>query len=278
MSAPPTENILDRLIAEAQADDYALAGDAQRGAAPGRIIGSALVLALIGLLFAMAVIQTAQVAPGAAQRREELLTRIDEQTQRVDAAQQQAAELRASVSQLQRLATGGLSEDFAQQLRSLEIATGFVALTGPGAVLTLEDARPPLPKGVDPQEARVLDVDVQSAVNGLWEAGAQAVAVNDIRLTSTTAIRTAGEAILVDYRPLVPPYRITALGPPDLPKRFGRTAAAGELDSLRKKYGIESDLVAADGASVPASTANLPILAEPDRSGGADSTSSKRQG
>lgn len=266
-TTPTTDNILERLIAEAQADDYALAGSS--APAPtgggGRIIAVATML-LIGALLGLSVSQQAAVAPGAQQRREQLIAEIEEQQQIVDASAQQAEELRASVSQLQRLASGGLSEDFDKQLRSVEIATGFVALSGPGAVLTLQDARPPLPKGVDPEEARVLDVDVQTAVNGMWQAGAEAIAVNDIRLTSATAIRTAGEAILVDYRPVVPPYRLTALGPADLAERFGRTPASQELASLRKDYGIQSDVASVDNARVPASTANLPIRAEIDRS------------
>ena len=45
-----------------------------------------------------------------------------------------------------------------------------------------------------------------------------------MRLTSTSAIRFAGVAILVDFRPLTPPYVISALGDPaSLP---GRSPAA----------------------------------------------------
>ena len=40
-------------------------------------------------------------------------------------------------------------------------------------------------------------------------------------VTAVSAIRSAGEAILVDYRPLSPPYRISAIGDPDtLQTRF----------------------------------------------------------
>ena len=261
------DNILDRLIAEAQADDYALAQ--RRGPTTrGNPLIAALLFALIGVLLATAFWQRQSVQPVAEQRRAELVERIRVQGERAEASQAQAAELRASVSQLQQLASDGLGEDFGDQLRAVEIATGFVGLQGPGAVLTMDDAVPPLPRGVDPAEAKVLDIDMQGAVNGLWQAGAQAIAINGVRLTSVTAIRTAGEAILVDYRPLEPPYRIDAIGPSDLADRFSQSQAGDDLAQLGEDYGIQSEVSAADEVTVPASTANLPTRAEVVKGGG----------
>ena len=266
MTHPP-DNILDRLIAEAQADDYALAQ--RRGPTTrGNPLIAALLFALIGVLLATAFWQRQSVQPVAEQRRAELVERIRVQGERAEASQAQAAELRASVSQLQQLASDGLGEDFGDQLRAVEIATGFVGLQGPGAVLTMDDAVPPLPRGVDPAEAKVLDIDMQGAVNGLWQAGAQAIAINGVRLTSVTAIRTAGEAILVDYRPLEPPYRIDAIGPSDLADRFSQSQAGDDLAQLGEDYGIQSEVTAADEVTVPASTANLPTRAEVVKGGG----------
>ena len=119
-----------------------------------------------------------------------------------------------------------------------------------------------MPEGVTGDEARVLDIDMQMVVNGLWQAGASAMAINGIRLTSVTAIRTAGEAILVDFRPLVPPYTIDAIGPEDLAAEFERTPASEELAQLGIDYGIQSKVSLAKEITVPASTANLPTRAE----------------
>lgn len=262
MSGPQAGSLLERLIEEARVDDYALAGPSTGRSGRRGVIVAAVVFAMIGLVLGAAITQQDRSQPAAEQRRADLVARIEQQRESVNASEAQAAALRSSVSQLQRLATGGLSKDFADQLQAVEVATGFVPLAGPGAVVTMQDARPPLPKGVEPGEARVLDVDMQLAVNGLWQAGAQAIAINDIRLTSSTAIRTAGEAILVDYRPLVPPYRITALGPADLADRFNRSKTSQELDSLRNDYGIATQVAAVEQARVPASSANLPIRAD----------------
>ncbi len=227
-----------------------------------------LVLGLVGALLATAFLASRDTAPLAAQRREVLVTRIQESDARVAQSQAEAVKLRTSVSQLQQLAASGLGDEFGDQVRELEIATGFVGLQGPGAQVGMRDGREPLPKGVSADEARVLDIDMQMVVNGLWQAGAQAIAINGIRLTSTTAIRTAGEAILVDFRPLVPPYRIVAIGPEDLARRFERTPAADELASLGKDYGIQSSVKPGRKLSVPASTANLPNRAVVVKGGG----------
>lgn len=260
MSRPVPPNLLDRLMAEAQADDYALADAAP--ATRGGLVAATGLLAVIGFLLAAAFWQQEAVQPSATDRRQVLIDRVEAAGEQTQQLQEKAAELRSSVSQLQQLASSGLGEDFTEQLRALEIASGFVGLTGPGAVLVMDDADPPLPPGVEPDEAKVLDMDLQLAVNGLWESGAQAVAINDVRLTSVTAIRTAGEAILVDYRPLEPPYRITAVGPSDLGEVFEGSETAKELKGLGRDYGIQSEVRSAREVTVPASTANLPVRAE----------------
>lgn len=259
MTSKNTDNLLDRLIADAQADDYALAG--RPGGRHVGVLGW-VVFVVIGVLLVAAFLQRQDVQPAAAQRRAELTQRIEASSARVAQAQTTAAQLRGSVSQLQQLATRGLGDDFAEQVQAVEAASGFVGLVGPGAVVTLRDGAQPLPKGVTEDEARVLDIDMQMVVNGLWQAGASAIAINGIRLTSVTAIRTAGEAIVVDFRPLVPPYTIDAIGPEDLAAEFERTPASEELAQLGIDYGIQSKVSQAKEVSVPASTANLPTRAE----------------
>ena len=74
---------------------------------------------------------------------------------------------------------------------------------------------------------RVQDGDLQLVVNALWAAGAEAVSINGQRLGPTTAIRFAGEAVLVDFRPVTSPYEISAIGDP------GRAAARASSRARR---------------------------------------------
>jgi uncharacterized protein YlxW (UPF0749 family) len=98
----------------------------------------------------------------------------------------------------------------------------------------------------------VLDRDLQTVVNGLWAAGAEAIAVNGQRLTARSAIRYAGQAILVDFRPLVPPYVVQAIGEAaGLQTRFAAGSAGAYLQALRDNYGVQ-------GAIVPSANLELP--------------------
>ena len=81
---------------------------------------------------------------------------------------------------------------------------------------------------------RVLDIDLQVLANGLWQAGAEAVSINGHRLSDLTAIRSAGDAITVDYRSLTRPYRVEAIGDPrTLQARFVESAGGAVVERAR---------------------------------------------
>jgi hypothetical protein len=76
-------------------------------------------------------------------------------------------------------------------------------------------------------------------VNALWAAGAQGIAVNGQRITSLSAIRSAGDAILVNYRPLNPPYVVEAVGNSrQMLPRFDDSAAVQDLRTAAQNYGL----------------------------------------
>jgi uncharacterized protein YlxW (UPF0749 family) len=145
------------------------------------------------------------------------------------------------VTTQQQAALGGSVEQL-RQVREQEAGAGLAAVTGAGAVVKLADAPAPIdPTTGKPSTAevnRVLDVDVQSVVNELWASGAEAIAVNGQRLTSTSTIRTAGSAILVDFRPVISPYEVSAIGSADLDKTFGGSTASTKMRELADKYGL----------------------------------------
>uniref|UniRef100_UPI000AE0DD53 DUF881 domain-containing protein n=1 Tax=Actinomadura kijaniata TaxID=46161 RepID=UPI000AE0DD53 len=131
--------------------------------------------------------------------------------------------------------------------------------SGPALVVVLDDA----PRsGGDGRargradEGRVYDQDLQVLVNGLWAAGATAIAINGQRLTPTTAVRTAGEAILVDYRPLSGPYEVTALGDPDRLERALRGSPADRrLRALADRFRMRYEWRRSAAARLPAGSA-----------------------
>jgi len=221
----------------------------------GRVVAVVASVA-IGALLAVAGVRAAAGAPAADRGRRELLARISDSTTRTDALAAQAAQLRADDAALQaRLGGAGAAAD-AARADALAVDVGAVAVQGPGLRVVLSDAPQDATAADAPAgSGRVVDRDLQTVVNGLWLAGAEAVAVNGQRLTSLSAIRAAGGALLVDYRPLTPPYALSAVGDPAaLQTRLAAESAGRYLRALQDNYGIGVRIETADALRLPAAS------------------------
>src|SRR6185312_14928511 len=75
--------------------------DRARTSRTGALVG-AVALALVGLLLAVSVVQAHAAAPAIAQRRADLLRRVQEQTSRYDAMTSAVADLQAELSRLKQ--------------------------------------------------------------------------------------------------------------------------------------------------------------------------------
>ncbi|WP_083419628.1 DUF881 domain-containing protein, partial [Pseudofrankia sp. BMG5.36] len=113
----------------------------------------------------------------------------------------------------------------ASALGVLEPAAAARPASGPGLRVELVDATPGQPASAPPGQpgaaspgergtGQLADHDLADLVNALWSGGARAITVGGVRLSPTSAIRTAGEAILVGFQPVASPYRIDAIGDP----------------------------------------------------------------
>lgn len=117
------------------------------------------------------------------------------------------------------------------------IVNGVVPVSGPGITVTLKDG----PNVDEDRDNRVRDVDVRGVVSALWGSGAEAISVNGKRLTPTSAIRSAGDAILVDLSGLAGPYEIKAIGDPAiLEVLFVKNPITTDLLELESRYGIKT--------------------------------------
>ncbi|MDX6199999.1 MAG: hypothetical protein QOJ79_3150 [Actinomycetota bacterium] len=245
-------NTLDESYAEAAARRTGAAGRGAPGGvdetrAPGltRRATAVLLLVALGVVTGTAGAQVRKRAAASSTVRAQLVTEVQRRTSESDALAAQAVRLRRQVTAMQdaALRASGSGATVAQQLSDLQVATGAGPVTGPGLVVRLDDAPGTADgaadRGGQVSSGRVLDRDLQDAVNGLWAAGAEAVAINGLRLSGLTAIRSAGEAILVDFRPLSPPYTLRAIGDPGaLEAGFADSAAGRRLATLASAYGL----------------------------------------
>lgn len=213
----------------------------------GRTILLFVSMVLLGFVISVAAQTLRTPDPAAATTRAELSERIEATSQLGDQHVEQIATLRQEITALEQAQVQPSTDPGASE--SAAVLAGATPLTGPGVVLTLNDP----PRSADGEAGeRVLARDLQVIVNGLWAHGAEAIAINDQRLTSTSTIRFAGEAIVVDLRGLARPYVVQAIGPQDALAQELRAGATGSyLTELRSDYGIVVQLTTADEVTVP---------------------------
>jgi uncharacterized protein YlxW (UPF0749 family) len=216
-------------------------------------------LLIFGFLLAVGLVQERL-------REKELPTRAAELRaligQRRDALQQLTEDVRRLSERLSGL-QGSVADEsgdlqaLLDRVERLRAAAGLEAMAGPGIVVELQDSPRVPTSSAEEADLRIQDTDLRLVVNALWQAGAEAVAVNGQRVVSTTAIRRAGQAVLVNYRGVASPYRVVALGDGDaLQEGLARAGIVGQFEVWREVYGL--------GFTVrPAGRLMTPALAAP---------------
>ncbi|MFF1422744.1 DUF881 domain-containing protein [Streptomyces sp. NPDC058280] len=263
-------NVMDHSLDEGYAE-AAARRDAEEGGLPRTLrakLGLAAGLVLAAMVVTVGAAQARISAPVVAKEREELIDRINDETSAADALEDTVEKLRGEVGERQRAALRSLGGD---QGARVALVAGATAVHGPGVKLVVDDAKDTQSGGGGPRESsgfsdkgRVRDRDMQLVVNGLWESGAEAIAINGQRLTSLSAIRAAGDAILVDNRPLVPPYTVLAVGDgKKLSTTFEKSADGQYLHSLQESFGIRTSISDQEEVRLPAAPSLIVRTAEP---------------
>ncbi|WP_164737228.1 DUF881 domain-containing protein [Georgenia sp. SYP-B2076] len=194
----------------------------------------------------------------------------------IDERRAQGDELRATndawaqeIASLQASALAGTDEEALARMRDLGVASGHVRVRGPGIVVELTDSRAAQDGAPGSEDERVQDLDLQVLVNGLWAAGAEAIAIDGQRLGATTAIRSAGQAVLVNLEPVSSPYEVEVIGDPtQLQSRLAGTPAATHLGVLRSNFDITVEVRSARDLELPADPAAGLRFATPVGDGG----------
>lgn len=234
----------------------------------------AVTIALVGFLLTVAYQQVVADQPKTSKARADLVDDVRGRRRANDALEKQAEALRAEVARAGEAALAG-NED-AAVLRARAAAAGLGTVTGGGAIVELTDATsvvdPVTGKAAAENPGLVLDRDLQDVANALWQLGAEAISINGHRLTATATIRAAGGAILVDFRPVTSPYKVSAIGPGSLGDRFGRSATAGRYRRYVKEYRMRFSVRKRTSMTLPAAAepnlryAHPPSAPTPSRS------------
>jgi uncharacterized protein YlxW (UPF0749 family) len=216
-----------------------------------------LVLSMVfGTGLAIAVAQLRAPEPAVREARLLLEEQVTQKNDAIAAANASAETLNSEISTLQQRALAHTDPHLLADIAVDELHNGTAAVSGPGLEVTLTDGGGGLADGPDAGQM-VKDHDLQVVVSALWVAGAEAVAVNDVRLTMTSAVRNAGNAVLVDLIPLTgPTYIVRGVGDAEaMQASFARSEAASYLTLLGSEYGIDSSVVQQATMDLPAAGA-----------------------
>lgn len=215
--------------------------------------------AVLGFLLVTAVSSVGHARRADAPRRAELIALIDQRRDLVAQQDRAVSALRDEVDAARRDAVARNDRDRAEDERMADLAlqAGTVALRGRGLEVELSDS--PRSSSADPDAGafRIHDADLQLVVNALFAAGAEAVAVNDSRMVATTPIRAAGDTIVVNFRPLNPPYKVSAIGADR--KTFAESEIARRFDRWTGLFGLGFTIQQRE-VTVPAYSGRVAII------------------
>ncbi len=262
MSTEPVDRARTPLLAlitqEALDRDYQTA--ASRRGPEGRTDGPATrtaVVAVVGvfaMLVTIAAVQTSANADVNDASRASLIGRVEARRTAVGNLQDDLATLREQNNDAEDAlrVLGNRYATVQAQAASRGALTGFEAVRGDGVRVTVDNA----PYADEDQAVR--DSDLALLANGLWEAGAEAIAINGQRLTAVSGIRASGEAIEVNLIGIAPPYTVLAIGDPgEISSRFVDTPSGLQFIGRADQFGFSRNMDNEDDLRLPAAPASL---------------------
>jgi uncharacterized protein YlxW (UPF0749 family) len=162
-----------------------------------------------------------------------------------DLLEQELTYLREREAALSRTSVAGETtrDNLRQELTKLQLACGLLPARGPGITVTFSGDTP------------LLSLDLVDLINELWASGAEAIAINDLRVTGLTSVgevRERGEyRLTVDGRKLNYPIVVKAIGDPDNLEK-GLTFPGGLIDNFNTLYAIYPRIEKRAELAVPA--------------------------
>jgi uncharacterized protein YlxW (UPF0749 family) len=252
--------LLNALNKEIETNDYQSVASNNNSRDPKWLI--ALLLAFAGLIFGISIANTQRQEPILEKNRAELRKAVTSSINSIENTAQVLSDVNNDIATYQALSTAINSHGIStKRQKELQIFTGLTSVKGPGLVISLNDATNTDGLDVDQIDlARVFDSDVQLLVNSLWSSGAESISINGNRLVATSAIRAAGEAILVNYRPLLPPYKILVIGSSDMLSNLAKNQEYKDLNYIVKIYGLVFKITKMDIDEMGATSISLPDI------------------
>jgi len=127
-------------------------------------------------------------------------------------------------------------KELVEELENLRMVTGAVKVKGPGVVVSLRDASY-IPDEDNPNHYIVHEEHLQEVINELVVSGAEAISINNQRISFNSYILCIGPVVEVDGVQYNAPFKIAAIGDPD--KLYSALNLKGNVKDRLVQYGIE---------------------------------------
>ena len=132
--------------------------------------------------------------------------------------------------------------------------TGLTEVTGAGVIVTLTDSKKDISSSLNPSDLIVHDLDVLSVIIELKNAGAEAISINDQRLTPNSGIVCGGNIIDINGEKVGAPFIIKAIG---LPEQLAALNRPGGYLAKLKEYSIGVELKKSNKITIPKYTGTI---------------------
>jgi uncharacterized protein YlxW (UPF0749 family) len=152
-----------------------------------------------------------------------------------------------------------------QEVETLRARAGLTPLKGTGRRVTLHDNKKVIKVGDETIASVVHDEDLLRLANDLFNAGADGVAVNGIRLAAGWDIRCAGNTIMVSGQRVSAPCRVEAIAADPKLLEGALVMPGGIIDDLRNTMQLKVTVRTLAEVRLPAGTVAPLQAAKPDR-------------
>lgn len=143
-----------------------------------------------------------------------------------------------------------------ESIKEKNLSLGLTEVTGTGVKIMLNDNTTSTINNpfLNASDLLVHDGDLIHVVNELFNAGAEAISINEQRIISTTAIECDGNVIKVNGKKLGAPFEILAIGYPE--QLAGLQRPGGYLETLGSR-GLVVNLTKQDSVTIPKYTGTI---------------------
>ena len=160
----------------------------------------------VGFLAAVQATRDPGLSRLAAERPEDLTRILADLGEEADELTRQVGELRVKLSRYRSSARSDevAVRDARETLTDLQVLAGVAPVGGPGILISIDDP------GAEVEWDAMLDL-----IQELRDAGAEAIAVGDIRVVASTWFGPSDQGLTIGGASVSAPYEIHAIGPPD---------------------------------------------------------------